>query len=391
MAGLIKRRKTYYVVYHVGKKEKRVSLRTTNYQLAKEKLRKFETSLFMGEDNPLPTNTPIGRVLDKYIKHIRTVKTPKSAQTEIYYLRQTFGVVCPQLEITSRKPSDKALKKPKKRGAAKKEYSQIIEASCFEKITTACISEFISAQVRTRGLSPKTANHFRQIIVRLFNWAMKEGGVRMPGDINPGANVERYIERASQIRYLSFKQIDEQINGLRFKKQLQTMVAMLIYTGMRREEILWLTKKDVDLKAGKYGMIRVRAKEINGEYWQPKTKTNRAIPISSSLRPYLIKYVPSPNKGNLYFPSPKSLSLYDPDNFSRDLSNANKKLGLQWTCLDFRHTFGSILAQRGESLYKIATLMGNSPEICRKHYAALIPEAMSDCVEFNLPKHFMIG
>jgi len=27
--------------------------------------------------------------------------------------------------------------------------------------------------------------------------------------------------------------------------------------------------------------------------------------------------------------------------------------------------------------------MGNSPEICRKHYAALVPEKMHDTVEFK--------
>lgn len=40
----------------------------------------------------------------------------------------------------------------------------------------------------------------------------------------------------------------------------------------------------------------------------------------------------------------------------------------------------------GESLYKIATLMGSSPEICRRHYAALVPEAMADTVEFPITK-----
>jgi hypothetical protein len=37
---------------------------------------------------------------------------------------------------------------------------------------------------------------------------------------------------------------------------------------------------------------------------------------------------------------------------------------------------------KGESLYKISKLMGNSPEICRRHYAALIPELLVDTVEF---------
>jgi hypothetical protein len=50
---------------------------------------------------------------------------------------------------------------------------------------------------------------------------------------------------------------------------------------------------------------------------------------------------------------------------------------------DYRHTFGSQLAMKGESLYKIATLMGNSPEICRRHCAALVPESLADAVDFS--------
>ena len=39
---------------------------------------------------------------------------------------------------------------------------------------------------------------------------------------------------------------------------------------------------------------------------------------------------------------------------------------------------------KGESLYKISALMGKSTEICRRHYAALIPETMSSSVEFDV-------
>ena len=60
------------------------------------------------------------------------------------------------------------------------------------------------------------------------------------------------------------------------------------------------------------------------------------------------------------------------DNFGQDLRAANQKAGLSWTCLDYRHTFGSQLAMMGERLYSIATLIGNSPEICRRHYAPVI-------------------
>ena len=82
---------------------------------------------------------------------------------------------------------------------------------------------------------------------------------------------------------------------------------------------------------------------------------------------------------------------YDPDNFSRDLRAANANHGLNWTNLDYRHTSGSQLAMKGESLYKISKLMGNSPEICRRHYAALLPESLIDSVEFGTMEQLAVA
>jgi len=101
---------------------------------------------------------------------------------------------------------------------------------------------------------------------------------------------------------------------------------------------LWLRLDDVDLNAGKYGMIRIRAKTVNGEFWQPKTKVNRAVPISSSLRNYLDHYALKPSQGRWFFPSPKGF-WYDPDNFSSNLKRLNNTTGLKWSCLDFRHKY----------------------------------------------------
>lgn len=64
----------------------------------------------------------------------------------------------------------------------------------------------------------------------------------------------------------------------------------------------------------------------------------------------------------------------------------NRKAHLIWGALDFRHTFGSQLAMANVSLYRISKLMGNSPEICRRHYAALVPEDMTEVVEFPQPR-----
>jgi integrase len=385
MASLIKRNGTYYVQWYVGKCIRRQSLRTDSYQIAKAKLAQCQVAHAQGSDSPLPTRTPIPTVLTAYVGHIRATKSPKSAQNDIYYLREAFGPCCQALRITSRRPTPKARRRPARADDCGRRTIPPIEAPCFEAITPQQIATFIETKIRRQGIRPKTANHYRSIIRRVFNWAMKQNGIRTPDRRNPAAAVEPYREKARPIRYLTLAQIDEQLNALIDRPTLQTMVATLIYAGLRRAELLWLTLDDVDLPPGAPAMLRIRPKHYHGIEWTPKTGVARVVPISTALRPYLERHAPRPSDGpgrGWLFPSPQS-TRWDEDNFSADLRLANGEHGLIWSSLDYRHTFGSQLAQKGVSLYKISQLMGNSPEICRRHYAALVPEAMLGEVEFR--------
>lgn len=83
-----------------------------------------------------------------------------------------------------------------------------LEANFFESLTTADISSFISSKVRRQALAPKTANRYREIFTRLFNWALGQYGVVLAGGYNPAAKVERYKERASKISFLTKEQIE---------------------------------------------------------------------------------------------------------------------------------------------------------------------------------------
>jgi integrase len=391
VASLIKRTwkngPAWYIQYYLGNRQRRIHA-SNNYQIAKEKLRRFEAAKAAGAELPLPTRTAIPDIAAAYVQHIRQIKTPKSAQTDIYYLRDMFGPVCDELKINSRKPSAKAKKKTAKPGVDARTKAPVIEADCMEAIRTNDITTFISAQVTRRGLASKTANRYREILMRLFNWAMEQKNVRMPNDKNPAVKVERYKEPAPTISFLTLKQIDEQLDALTNNVKYQSMVATLIFAGLRREELLWLTPDDIDFSTGRYGLIRVRAKNINNAFWQPKTKVNRAVPISSRLRHFLDKWRLKRGEGVWFFPNSAG-GRYDPDNFSSDLRELNKARGLHWSRLEYRHTFGSQLAMKGESLYKISKLLGNSPEICRRHYAALIPEEVGDSVEFGTRRDSM--
>jgi len=64
MAHLFKRGKRYYLKYYVAGKQKEKALGTDVYQIAREKQRKFESGLAAGNDNPLPSRTPIARCIN---------------------------------------------------------------------------------------------------------------------------------------------------------------------------------------------------------------------------------------------------------------------------------------------------------------------------------------
>jgi len=281
VAGLKKRGKRYYEQYYSGKKRVVRALRTASLQIAKEKLRQHDSARFRGEEIVQPTKTPIGKVVGNFVKNLLAKKRDRNVKKDIYYLREAFGPVCEELKIKNEKISKNGKKRPAKKSP------EPIEATYFEWVRTADIAAMIADQVRFKGIKAKTANRFREVLVRLYNWAVKEGGVTMPGNVNPAAAVERYEETIPPIRFLKLDEIDMQLKALAHLPALLVMVAIYIYAGLRREELFWLTLGDVDLEAGRYGMIRVQAKTVGGEYWQPKTGKNRGIPISRALKSYL--------------------------------------------------------------------------------------------------------
>lgn len=380
MAGLIMRDGKYHIQWYEGNTKRRRSLKTDSLQIAKERLRQFESAQLRGDDSPLPTRTPIGEVVAAYIAHSATHKTRNSLKGDSSYLREAFGECCDALRIESARA-----RKCRQRRCPEDRRRKLhpLGASCFEAITTAMIADFIAERVRVLGLKPKTANRYREVVGKVFNWAIDTGRIRMPGDRNPAAKVGRHREPAPEIRYLTLEQIAEQLAALEHDPRLRAMVATLIYAGLRREELLWLQVDDLvpPSEQAPNGLLRIRAKTVGSMSWQPKTKRNRVVPVSRDLRAVLDAWEPPASEHGWLFPSPQG-ARWDVDNFSQRLAKANGAAGLPWTCLDYRHTFGSLLAQRGVSLFQVSTLMGNSPEICRRHYAELVPETMGAMVEF---------
>jgi len=368
----------WWVTYYHHGKRYRHSLRTTDQRLALKKLKKLEGEMVTGELES-KTTTPIVEFLEQFAGHLASTRTRKSYKNDISYLRVFFGPICDALKPGSPRNARYGEGEPKE--VDDKFKGRHVEVKTLEQLTANLIGDFISRRITVDGISPKTANRMREVLHLMFNYAVRQHGFRsldrrFP---NPVDALPRRREEQPVIRFLSLEQIDQQLRVLEHEPTLKTMVAVLIYAGLRREEVTWLTPADVDFKTD---MIRVCKKTVGNETWCPKTRRNRRIPISRVLRGMLDAYRPLAGS-TWFFRSPRG-HRWNPDNFSQDLRETNARNELPWGCLDFRHTFGSQLAAKGESLFKISELMGNSPEICRRHYAALVPEEMRESVEFDV-------
>lgn len=381
MATTYLRGKTWWISYSVGRKRIQRSLKTTNAREAEEYRKQYSAAETINL-LPEPSSTPIGPFLQDLCEYWRKTRKGKGAASDIGRLRQFFGPACEAMEYpprTEKRFKDNPPKTPKRRSD---DGDCFIPIKKLEQLTPKMIDAILRERYLAGEITGKTANRYRGVLSSMFTYARKHHGYICPDRRyrSPIEGVDRFPEQTPPIRWLNHQQIDEQLKVLEPYPQLRAMVAVAIFAGPRREAVTWLTREDVDLDNR---VLHIRAKEIDGQYWEPKTGRDRSVPISNRLAEILGDYQP-PAESTWFFPSPQG-ERYHPDNFSAKLHDVNEAAGLKWSCMDFRHTFGSHLAQKGVSLYKISALMGNSPEIARRHYAALLPAEMREEVEFATP------
>jgi len=378
MASIYKRGDTWWISYRVWGKTVSKSLNTRNAREASELKKHYEAQKTNGL-LPKPTSTRIGPLLEALCEFWLRTRKSKGARTDIGRLRNIFGVVCPALKLGSHTPKKFRVPHEAAVEAEPAAKAKHLVVRTLEDITPEAIRTLLHDRVASGEICGKTANKIRSVLSSMFAYAKEYHGYVCPDpDLeSPAEAVKRFEEQNNPIVWLKAEEITQQLAVLAGHKQIRAMVAVCIYAGLRRSETLWLTKDDVDLKGR---VLRIRAKEVNGEQWEPKTGKERTVPISEKLSQELEAYLPL-QKGLWFFGSDAG-SRWDQDYFSECLREINVANGLPWSCAEYRHTFGSLLAQKGVSLYKISSLMGNGPEICRKHYAALMPGEMHDEVEF---------
>lgn len=280
---------------------------------------------------PLPTR----EVLDRFLAWQRARKTAHSWSVDRGYLERFFLAV-PVADV--------------------------------RELAPAAISDYLSGRAAA-GRSAKTLNRQREVLHTFCAWLVE----REELEKNPVARVRRAEEPAPRIRYLRVDQVEELLRVLEPDPLLLPLAATLACAGLRLGEALWLRWDDVDLERR---LITVRGRHDGS--WQPKTRRNRAVPISPRLLPYLAA---APRRGEFAFASPRG-KRWEGRNVHRRWTKRLRAAGLSWRLADLRHTFGTLLVMRNVSLVKVAALLGNSPEICRRHYAHVATEELHRDVAF---------
>lgn len=256
------------------------------------------------------------------------------------------------------------------------DFFAVVPGKALGEIRTADVERFLTNKAAS-GKRPATQMWHREILHAFWRWALRQGYV----ETNIVTAIPRPKIPERDPVFLGLGQVDELLTAVA-GTNIEVAVAVAVFAGLRREELCWLTWEDVEFDRAP-AMLRVRAKTIAGESWQPKTRRDRRVPISPRLLAVLERHRDTGRRKAAPWLLPSPLGCrWDPDNLSADIRAVLKSAGLPWNLLHLRHTFGSQLARKGVSLLKIAKLMGNSPTIAARHYINLVPEEMGDEVAF---------
>ena len=217
--------------------------------------------------------------------------------------------------------------------------------------------------------TPGTRNRYLAACRKFFRWAVETRGF----EGNPFAHVQAMKEErpAADITYCTAAEREAVLAAARPHRD-NLAVWFAFYAGLRRREIAALEWRDIGWEAGR---VIVRT---------TKTGVGRVLPLATTLRRRLERSTLSPGppraKGRIApWPAARAEWEWAAESLIAALREEASGVApehIGWT--PFRHTFASMLAQAGVSLDKISAWMGNSPEVCRRHYAQFVPRGAHD-------------
>lgn len=215
------------------------------------------------------------------------------------------------------------------------------------------------------GAAPGSINRRMILLRRMFNLAWRDwkiAGVTC----NPTHGISLLKENNAKERYVTADEMARLYEAVCNSQNtmLQDIVAFLLLTGARRNEVLHATWQDINLTTGKWRI--------------PETKSGyaRYIPLNDGALAILHR-MSGVSRSQYVFGNPKTGKPYVHIWYA--WNTARKKAGLPDVRLhDLRHTFASLLINNGRSIYEVQKLLGHTQIKTTQRYAHLTQETLLD-------------
>jgi integrase len=333
---VFKRGKFWYADYRVDGKRKMKSFGRQK-KMAELFLKDVELKQMRGELKLVNDNIRFKDFLLKYLEYSKINKSKSSFMTEISKWRRVSEFL-------------------EEKGVVK-----------LRDITPELIEQFKGRMLQT--ITVVTFNNYLAFIKAMLNKAvewryLRENPLKQFKDLKNN-NVR-------EVRFLTEQEI-EKILAIA-DPLMQKVITILLYTGLRRAELLNLEWDDIDFQNG---LIKVQSKPESG--FHPKSYKSRSIPMNAEVEKVLMDM---PQRGKYLFDNGQNQPLHYDEWYWHRFKKILKRAGIKNACLHtLRHTFASYLVMSGVDLRTVQELLGHSSVKITECYSHLSPDHRTRAVQ----------
>ncbi len=244
-------------------------------------------------------------------------------------------------------------------------------------ITTGMLTEFFNTHKAAgkdgnlKPLAPATSKKLYTIMQSILSFATQQGYI----NINPAKGVilpTKNIKAEEKRKYMTEEELQRFLNMLDGYSEFNTMIKVLLYTGMRSGEMLGLQWQDIDFD-NNIITIKHTLTDVGGNHFltTPKTKTsNRYIAMGTTVRELLSEHKTHQQEliqAMPNFPHPEMVFTSERGNYKdRSSLNTSFKRFLNGSGLEFltlhslRHCNATLLINNGVDLKIVSEHLGHS-------------------------------
>lgn len=247
------------------------------------------------------------------------------------------------------------------------------EDACPSKISSQQIERYYQSLQKT--VTEATAQSYLMALRSFFRWTIEVKRVRLDNPVK-AVKLAR-CDRAARKEWCN-KELKEKLIRETPNDELRFILFCGFDAGLRRNEIVEARRDWFDLSAG---LLHVRKADRpprlrEGELsFLIKDRDERTIPLTAAFKTFLSSFLKDRQPLDFAIhPDVKHGCWRYRYDFRRPFSDYMQSQGVAWvTPHIMRHSFASILASAGVSIFKISEWLGDRVDVVQRHYAKLAP------------------